>query len=287
MRDIIAQHKTNEGSSGQGSGTESDCDTAGSSAGQQVTLYFMLMKPSGEIADGSSPATYQTKYDLLGPSPPTGLSAGVGENRLIVSWDNIPVADDLYGYKIYCDPKPGALAPASTPMATDGGADASITDGGTEGAAGAGGAAGGTGTGGAAGATGTGGAAGAAGSTSTGNPDCPSTALIAGERPDSAYECGSATGRLASDVTAKDLVNGTSYAVAVAATDTVGNSGVLSEVVCGSPQPVDDFYELYRRAGGKGGGGFCSITHGQQSGLLVLLFAPLFALGLRRWRRRR
>ena len=111
--------------------------------------------------------------------------------------------------------------------------------------------------------------------------------LVPGARPDSAYLCGSTSGKLAKEITAKGLSNGVSYAVAIATTDTVGNTGVLSAVVCGTPQPVDDFFELYRRAGGKGGGGFCSISHGQQKGLLVLLFAPLLALGLRRWRRRR
>jgi len=289
-QDIIAQNKSSDASWGPNSGTSADCDEAGGpTEGQTITLHFMLVDGTGQpVGTGS---LYETKYDLVGPPAPTGVSAGVGEDMLVVKW-SASTASDLTGYRIYCDPKPGAAAPANAPMA--GGAA------GTSGAAGAGGAAGSTSggaagstTGGAAGGgsggtTATGGAAGSAGSGgSGGNPDCPSSALVVGERPDSAYQCGSVTGSLATSAKASDLVNGVTYAVAVAGVDRVGNSGELSAVACGSPQPVDDFFELYRRSGGKGGGGFCSLGREPSSGAAWLLFAALGALAARRGRRLR
>ena len=128
VQDIIAQNKTTDATNGPGSGTATDCDTSGASATQTATLYFMLVDGSGNTVGTGS--TYEAKYDLLGPSPPTGLSAGIGENRLIVGWSTIPTASDLLGYKIYCDPAPGTTSPANTPMAADGGADASVDGGG-------------------------------------------------------------------------------------------------------------------------------------------------------------
>jgi hypothetical protein len=44
----------------------------------------------------------------------------------------------------------------------------------------------------------------------------------------------------------------------MSAVDLVGNAGDLSEVRCVRAVPVDDFYRLYRKAGGDAGGA-CSI----------------------------
>jgi hypothetical protein len=293
-QDIIAQNKSTDGTWGADSGTAKDCDEAGGATeGQAITLYFLLVDGTGNPQGTGS--TYDTKYDLVGPSAPTNVSAGVGENVLVVDWTG-STASDRAGYRVYCDPKPGALAPASAPMA--GGAAGTSGAAGAAGIAGAGGVAGassggGTGgvtaTGGQAGAGGVAGASGAAGSTgsggSGGNPNCPSSALVVGERPDSAYQCGSVSGKYTNEAYAKDLVNGVTYAVAVAAYDSVGNSGPLSEVACGSPQVVNNFFELYRRAGGKGGGGYCAIAAEPAPGALFALLAALGAFGLRRWRR--
>jgi len=290
-QDIIAQNKSTDSTWGADSGTAADCDEAGGATeGQAVTLYFLLVDGTGN-AQGTG-STYDTKYDLIGPSAPTNLSAGVGENLLVVEWTG-STASDRTGYRVYCDPKPGAVSPASSPMA--GGAAGTSGAAGAGGIAGAGGTAGSTSLGGTAGSTasggtaGAGGAAGASGSAGSGglggNPNCPSTALVVGERPDSAYLCGSVSGKFTDKASAKGLVNGVTYAVAVAAYDAVGNSGPLSEVACGSPQVVDDFFELYRRAGGKGGGGYCAIAQEPAPGALFALLAALGAFGLRRWRR--
>jgi hypothetical protein len=51
---------------------------------------------------------------------------------------------------------------------------------------------------------------------------------------------------------------------------------------------VTDFYEAYRMAGGRGGGGFCSIIGAQHSQALSALgaFAALGLIARRRARRR-
>ncbi len=283
-RDIVGQHKEAD-AGGPGTGTRDDCDQAtGPTEGTAITLYFMLVDGGGN-ASGTG-ANYSTKFDLVGPSPPTGLSSGIGEDRLFVKWGSASLAGDLLGYRVYCDPKNGQ-APANTPLAA--GAPGVAGASGASGAAGADGGAG-AGAGGAAGSAGSAGMAGAAGRSDAGtsgggNANCPSTALVAGAIPDETYRCGATTGKFATQVQADDLTNFQTYALAVSAVDTVGNSGVLSTVVCGSPQPVDDFFELYRRAGGKGGGGFCAIGANPAPGVLALLAGALGALMVRRRRR--
>jgi hypothetical protein len=106
--------------------------------------------------------------------------------------------------------------------------------------------------------------------------------LVSGARPESKYQCATIDSAFADSGEARSLLNGTTYAVAVAAVDTAGNSGPLSAVACGTPQEVDDFFELYRRAGGKGGGGFCSISRVHDFSLLGLLALAGLLLGARR-----
>lgn len=293
VQDIIAQNKSTDASSGPNTGTSTDCDEAsGPTEGTSITLYFLLVDGSGQPAQSLTSSNYQTKFDLIGPPAPTAVTAGIGEDQLIVSWE-ASVANDLLGYRLYCDPKPGAAAPASSPMGgipVDGGADGAVPDSGADaassgGAGGAGGAAGSAGVAGSGGAAGGGGAATGGSGGSSGNANCPSDALVVGERPDSAYQCGSVTGKLATEGKASGLVNGVGYAVAVAAVDSVGNSGPLSQVACGTPQPVDDFFELYRRAGGKGGGGFCALGAEPAPGAAAASLLALLALGVRRRRR--
>lgn len=68
------------------------------------------------------------------------------------------------------------------------------------------------------------------------------------------------------------LTNGTPVAVAVRGVDRFGNKGPLSEVVFGTPVAVDDFFKLYRKAGGAEEGGFCFVAtaaHGSSAHPLV------------------
>lgn len=298
-RDIVGRHKPTDTPSGPGSGTLDDCDGVGTtSEPTAITLYFMFVDGGGNIV--GTIATYdKAKFDLIGPAPPTDISAGIGEDRLFVKWDTASQAGDLLGYKSYCQAA-GALGTGGTAGTTGtggststggtGGAEAGVPDASAEGGlpdASAGGAssldaaAGASGRAGAAGATATA-DTGAGGG--TGNASCPS-ALVAGEIPDPQYECGSTTSKIATKVPAEDLTNFVTYAIAVAATDSVGNSGVLSEVVCGTPEPIDDFYELYTRAGGKGGGGFCALGADPANGVAWLLLAACGALFVRRRQR--
>ena len=85
------------------------------------------------------------------------------------------------------------------------------------------------------------------------------------------------------------MTNGTTYAIGVAAYDNLGNVGPLSTMICVTPGPIDDFFSVYRDAGGKAGG--CELSTGsatpsgdsEGAGLLV----GLGALGLIVVRRQR
>jgi hypothetical protein len=110
--------------------------------------------------------------------------------------------------------------------------------------------------GGSGGAGGTGGAGGAGGSSGA-DGTCAASGLVPGEIP-SVAPCGEVTAP-AGQVTATGLENGASYAVGIAAVDAVGNPGVLSELVCATPSPVEDFFDAYRHAGGRAGGPLCSL----------------------------
>lgn len=110
-----------------------------------------------------------------------------------------------------------------------------------------------------------------------------STNLIQGQRPDSKFLCGTA-GKTAKKGNATGLINGVAYNVAVSTTDSYGNNGALSKVVCEVPQPVTGFFEAYRDAGGQGGGGFCSFSRRREPLPLILLlgFAAYWTMRRRR-----
>jgi len=119
-----------------------------------------------------------------------------------------------------------------------------------------------------------------------GEVTCPSTPdnLIPGCLPNGGYLKGTVTDKQAVSGIAEHLTNGDKYACGVAGFDTRQNSGDLTTLVTSMPWYVKDFFSTYRKDGGKGGGGFCSI--GQRSsgvGLLIPL-ASLCLLALRRVR---
>ncbi|MCC6214703.1 MAG: hypothetical protein IT376_07525 [Polyangiaceae bacterium] len=192
----------------------------------------------------------QVYYDVGGPSAPGSVKAGAGERRLIVDFSGSS-APDRASYRFYCDPPPGAAADGGA--AGDGGAEPS--DGGAE----------------------------------AGVPAaCGSGLLVGGAQPDERYFCGSVAGKTATSGEATGLANGVTYAVAVAGVDALGNRGPLSQVVCGTPQEVAGFFELYRAAGGEGGGGFCALAPGRPRGRTAALWGALLvgcALGAARRRR--
>lgn len=181
--------------------------------------------------------------------------------------------------------------------AQDGGAAGTLQlPGGSGGSdAGAGGEAGegSSGTAGEAGSAGASGEAGAAGAAGACEPAqgsaCPSVNLVGGKtlKDPGKYLCGSVSGLSATKGSVTNLTNFKTYTVAIAAVDGVGNVGPLSTLACDAPQPIDDFFKVYRDAGGQAGGGYCQMgLAGLPVGGAVPLLAALSSLGVLALRRR-
>ena len=264
VRDIVGQHKPNDTTSGPGSGTVADCTLAAGSvtSPQQVTLYFMFIDPVSATQAGG--VAWSTKFDLAGPNAPASVQPGIGDTLIVLNWTQ-STDTDIAGYKFYCDPMPGtedsysntntfeggvadaaeaSVADASDSDATD--LDASCDDDAEAGSC-------------PEASTTTDAAVDASDSAVTGLGNCPSTKLLQGVYPDIGMQCGSGTGT-SGKVTG--LRNGFTYTIAVSAYDGVGNAGPLSNVVCAAPTPIDDFFKLYKEAGGQAGGTFCALPDG-------------------------
>ena len=309
------------------SGVTGCVDSGATDSPRPIKLYFLINETTDPVAEFS---TYDTKVDLLGPPPPTDVSVGVADtNALDVKYTAPTSSTDVTGYNFYCEQVGAGTGGGggSGGTAATGGSGGSGGTAATGGSGGSGGTAtGGTGTGGAGG-TATGGGGGAAtggtggtatggsggtatggtGGTATGGTGgttaaggsggsggagaCVAPTMVAGQLPPAtATLCGDTTG--ASEGQAKGLTPGVEYAVGVAGRDKVGNVGKLSVLACGSTEPVDDFFDIYRRAGGQAGGGFCgmcAVGDGWRHAPLALGSSLLLGLGLlaRRARSRR
>jgi hypothetical protein len=99
------------------------------------------------------------------------------------------------------------------------------------------------------------------------------------------------TGPTGSGYTIKGLTNGATYDVVVAAVDGSGNVGPASNCASDYPAVVDDFFTLYREAGGRAGGSFCALQAvGEPTGapIVGVAFSVLaFTVARRRRRNRR
>ncbi len=219
-----------------------------------------------------------TAYDLAGPNPPTDVKVGAGNKLLVMSFTAVsqPVAD-FDGYKVYCF-SGSAVGSSSAPIGTKAG-DGGLTDGGFVDDA----------------------AVDDASTTDTGTsttsdggiPEgCPSGfPFVEGELPSQEaekYVCQSGVASSTGKITVDGLENDVPYAIAVAARDKAGNSGVLSAIGCGTPKQTDDFYTVYRSAGGTAGGGWCAIgsPRGATFGLSGIALALALAARLVRRGRR-
>lgn len=99
---------------------------------------------------------------------------------------------------------------------------------------------------------------------------CDPQVLVPDEPPPDQNRCGETTRNAEQIQTRRTLQNGTRYAVGIAAVDRFGNPGPLSAVACGTPEPINGFFEEYRAAGGEGGGGLCSLSRSTTSSGLWL-----------------
>ena len=233
-----------------------------------IAVHFLYFAP-GDPVTAQSEKTIAVTVDTVGPLPPSGIQALPGDTRIKVSWANISGGagdaaatgglTELTGVKVYCDVA-GAAADTDAGTTTgaepecrdepvdagfDFDADAAIDGGTVEVCEDAG----------------------------TTTPDPPPAAecssanfrredgepIFPTKEFDAKYKCGEVTGNTGSQAIAQSmgsvpLTNGTRYAVAVAATDRFGNVGLLSDVVCETPELTTDFWDEYRKAGGSAGG---------------------------------
>jgi len=88
------------------------CESQASPGGVSLSLYFMAIEADGQTVDGTA-GEYDFGADLVGPYPPTNITAGVGENLIIVNWT--PAVDStIQGFNVYCQDQGMAVADAGT-----------------------------------------------------------------------------------------------------------------------------------------------------------------------------
>jgi len=220
------------------------------------TLTFVLVDGDGNFPGGAAtgPTTkWAYNYDMGGPSAPVNVTAGIGESALVMKWTQASDAPiDLKQYAFFCDPPPGAVS-----------------------------------------ATGAAGAGGEGSDEDLGGPVselCTTGAFHEGQVPSRSVIKAHLCGQVQSTTTqgeAGPLLNNVRYAVGIASRDGYYNVGPISNIVCGSPQLVTDFFEAYRKAGGRGGGGFCAIGKVRTHALTTLFFLGALGLLVRRRTRAR
>lgn len=246
------------------------CDNSTDPSGEALTFYIMLVdggQANEYIAwDGG---TGGTGFDVVGPDPPGSVDVGIGESQLAIDINGVDEDSDRESFEAFCVPAGTTWSSLGleNPDAVEtpaGGADAGLLDAGL---------------------------ALDAGQTVTTEIDggaapsaCFTEVLRSGRRALPQFGCGTVR-ETSSSLRTSRLVNDTQYAVAVSARDNLGNAGVVSTIECGRPTQLDDFFELYSRADGKGGGGFCSVAPGAPQNAprgLAVLFVALAGLALRR-----
>jgi hypothetical protein len=253
------------------------CDDSNDPSGEALSLYFMVVESGqGDEYFAWDGGTGGFGFDVVGPTPPGSISVGIGESQLAISLDDIPTDNQRERYEAFCVPAFTTRASLGLDAGTSSGSTGGTTP--TSADAGDGGL--------------DAGSEGALDAGSGADPDaapaaCPTDLLRVGERPPPEFSCGEGN-RTSTRVLTSRLANNTNYAVAVAGQDDLGNVGVISQIQCGRPVPLADFFELYGRAGGLGGGGYCNLSPGQQrtAGALGMATLALALAGLG-WRRSR
>lgn len=183
------------------------CDTQSTAASANLTLYFFIVQSGGDGTKLGEGDTYPLPVDMKGPGAPKLRSIGPGHTLLKLDWDNTSDTTDVAGFRVFCDPKPGAAG---------GGGDAA-----------------------------------ACSNFATAGAD--------GGTPDLGAACANDTGATTLSTNVTGLTDGVTYSFVVAGVDFFGNVGDVSNVLCDQPEPTDDFWKVYREAGGGAGGGFCAL----------------------------
>lgn len=233
---------------------EGNLDSCEANISASVKFYIMLIE--GGQVQGKSATWDKSEIDISPPSPGTGLEVNPGDKALFPTWDASD-ATDLQGFLVFCE-RISCSSMAAPP--TDG----------TAGAAGA---------------------SGAFGSACLDQSGVLQPGLRLTPEQSQRYRCADAPGRFAASadvysVEGQPIVNNDCYAVGLSAVDLVLNESVLSDVMCATPREVTTFFEGYKGAGGKGGGGFCGVAPGQVPSRILLASAAFgaFLLLLRRTR---
>lgn len=253
------------------------CDNSNEVNGEAISWYFMVVRggqASEYIAWSGEPGG--TGIDVVGPAPPETISVGVGEKQLTISMGRVPTDATRQRYEAFCVPQgatldsPPGLDAGANPAGGSGGV-ASLLDAGIDLDAGS-------------------------GEPDAGDPNaapaaCFTELLRQGARPPTGpqYSCGTTNAISGTLRTKGNLINDQAYAVAVSGQDELGNAGVVSQIQCGTPMVLEDFYELYKSRNGPGGGGFCSFsppTGKTGAGAASVLLMLLAGLGWRRSRGR-
>jgi hypothetical protein len=239
------------------------CDDSTDPSGESVTFYFLVEEggQADEYFSWDASDNGGTGFDTLGPDPPGNISVGIGESQLSVAISNVDEEPDRDRFEAFCVPEGAICLPEddcdtdpSGPGIVDAGGSFAIPDAGDAGLDAS---------------SNGGGSSGSGGGSSVNNrrdaggtpapAECFTEVLRSDRRPPPRYSCGTAS-ETARTLNTSVLTNGVTYAVAVAGQDNIGNAGVASDIQCGTPIPLDDFFELYSRRGGPGGGGFCSFS---------------------------
>jgi hypothetical protein len=241
---------------------KSTCEKTAHMMPTAVHLHVMAFHDGDVVgystAADSKPAEidYVTLYDIGAPDPPVGFTLGTGESLLTVK---LPAskAGDFSKYRVYCF-RGAAPADAGAEAGGDAGADAK-TDAHDDAASDA---------------------ATTSASCPTGHPFEPGSFPGSALDPFLCAESTSPNGDIVMDGRQNDLP----YAVAIAAVDKQGNTGILSSVACETPRATNSFWDNYEAAGGRAGGGYCSFGRAPATAgaVFIVMFVALAFLTRRR-----
>ena len=80
---------------------ETACHTQTSTGQVAISIYFMFLSNTGDATPDAS-YSYALNVDLVGPLAPYGLTAGIGENLLLLNW-NTQVDTTIQGFQIFAE----------------------------------------------------------------------------------------------------------------------------------------------------------------------------------------